>query len=569
MLSLQGGCFTQFAYKETEPTGGCKRAKHRKSFNGCLACKKRRVRCSEGKPSCVRCVRGGTRCEYKPLKVWLFESDATPSLSKALGSTLTMMEQRSLLYYRERAAPLFSFYFGKSFFQKIVLQLRTGCDAIKNAIMAAATLVESIDACVSQRSQVLATFYSTYNKAIVAIHANKNPSSQFVLTSCALFASVEMTKGSVAEAVRHIKAGLSMLASRLEWLHNRGEDHCAEARFLRESIQPVMAGLAVSARVFGANILPPSQIAEIAGDSSRYELPYVPSDFVSIFQAHHSLTGILHHMSAIEGGPGCGYDIAYVRKLSDLFHQWTNALHVYVQKLSPAQFEARHAEIAVVCSNYAMARMFLMMEAFRDSEADFNDIVEPFVADFDEMIRLYTNLQPKLKWKHTASRYDENSSIIECIPPLFLIAICTPDTRQQEDALHLLEILERQEANWSSQDAAHIARRIIDAKAAKDDPPVKDDASTFNPELLCLHKSAQWGAFTSCIRIAAGNPSLSSLFEQCFLRTPPEGDCIHICTYGGNFTCDRCQSINPTSAHIHQDHALDESLGIPTRSTWT
>ncbi|OJD15682.1 hypothetical protein AJ78_04100 [Emergomyces pasteurianus Ep9510] len=42
------------------------RRAHRKSRNGCLICKQRRVKCDEIKPSCTRCHRHGVPCRYQP-----------------------------------------------------------------------------------------------------------------------------------------------------------------------------------------------------------------------------------------------------------------------------------------------------------------------------------------------------------------------------------------------------------------------------------------------------------------------------------------------------------------------
>ena len=42
------------------------RRSHKKSRQGCLQCKTRRVKCAEQKPACSRCVHGGLQCVYRP-----------------------------------------------------------------------------------------------------------------------------------------------------------------------------------------------------------------------------------------------------------------------------------------------------------------------------------------------------------------------------------------------------------------------------------------------------------------------------------------------------------------------
>ncbi|KAL4906957.1 hypothetical protein BDW74DRAFT_150064 [Aspergillus multicolor] len=49
--------------RNSEPTYHARRA-HRKSRNGCLVCKGRRVKCDERKPSCLRCENYGAQCIY-------------------------------------------------------------------------------------------------------------------------------------------------------------------------------------------------------------------------------------------------------------------------------------------------------------------------------------------------------------------------------------------------------------------------------------------------------------------------------------------------------------------------
>ncbi|KAJ3544146.1 hypothetical protein NM208_g1833 [Fusarium decemcellulare] len=41
------------------------RCKHKKSRAGCLECKRRHIRCDEGKPLCTNCITADRRCEYR------------------------------------------------------------------------------------------------------------------------------------------------------------------------------------------------------------------------------------------------------------------------------------------------------------------------------------------------------------------------------------------------------------------------------------------------------------------------------------------------------------------------
>ncbi|CAI6332896.1 unnamed protein product [Periconia digitata] len=49
-----------------EPKTGRRRRAHGKSRNGCVACKRRRIKCDEEKSGCGYCVRRGAECVYAP-----------------------------------------------------------------------------------------------------------------------------------------------------------------------------------------------------------------------------------------------------------------------------------------------------------------------------------------------------------------------------------------------------------------------------------------------------------------------------------------------------------------------
>ena len=53
--------------KKVSKTSTGKRKFHNKSKNGCLNCKRRRVKCDEGKPICTKCVHVKLDCVYKPI----------------------------------------------------------------------------------------------------------------------------------------------------------------------------------------------------------------------------------------------------------------------------------------------------------------------------------------------------------------------------------------------------------------------------------------------------------------------------------------------------------------------
>ncbi|KAJ5723538.1 hypothetical protein N7488_001573 [Penicillium malachiteum] len=54
------------------------RRAHKKSRAGCLTCKKRKVKCDEGKPECQRCNTRGIQCNYSSELVVSRREEVTP-----------------------------------------------------------------------------------------------------------------------------------------------------------------------------------------------------------------------------------------------------------------------------------------------------------------------------------------------------------------------------------------------------------------------------------------------------------------------------------------------------------
>lgn len=65
-----------------------KKKHHAKSRHGCISCKKRHLKCDEGRPGCTRCIKDFGKCEgYQTPRTWLFEPDPARDISVAFDSS--------------------------------------------------------------------------------------------------------------------------------------------------------------------------------------------------------------------------------------------------------------------------------------------------------------------------------------------------------------------------------------------------------------------------------------------------------------------------------------------------
>ncbi|KAI9724517.1 MAG: hypothetical protein M1812_000585 [Candelaria pacifica] len=58
-----------------------------KSHLGCLPCKKRKIKCDEGRPQCKRCIKRGVDCQYQVLPVRSYDSASVSTQETASRST--------------------------------------------------------------------------------------------------------------------------------------------------------------------------------------------------------------------------------------------------------------------------------------------------------------------------------------------------------------------------------------------------------------------------------------------------------------------------------------------------
>ena len=525
-LILPGGTFSEFVWKPPPIIKARHRRKHNKSFTGCIACKQRKVRCSQEKPTCARCHRTNAECEYRALKVWLFKPEEPKAATKSQPllclpppqSSLKPSSRRALSYYKERAAPIFSAYFGKSFFNTLILQMSHNEPIVRDALIGAAIIVESVESQdPADRCRLRAEFYTIYNKAIGVITSSSNsPSSEAVVTACVLFACYEMVNGSIEYGIAHVRAGLNIAQSRLTWLADNEKLNNPEGKFLREQMQPIMAGFATQAYIYGTDLLPPKQIAEIA--SEHYELPYIPDTFANIYQAHHCLSGVIHHIAVTRKYVGCAYDWEHIRVLEGLLSKWTCAFDQYEEELDVKHRPAQRMEVTALRCNLGVA--IVVLKALKLGVNQLETTTDVFSEDFSAILHLYLGMGPDTYQNQDTIECGATSSLVEFIPPLFIVAITTSSDQQQAVATWMLESMNRKEANWSSGEAAGIAKRIIHTRAGE--RPELDPTNLSTPEYgvvsTCLHTaSIQW-SLSHCVTKICHDSVIRSIFESCICR---------------------------------------------------
>ncbi|KAK4938270.1 transcription factor [Elasticomyces elasticus] len=235
------------------------RAFSHKVRTGCIICKRRRVKCDEGKPECIKCVNRGQACSYDIPKANIFEIEpqnqpadktltlaknnypSTPPSSSSNASTFspgsrssssssddeemtlsllfrphygfgTKEECRSLNHWLLRTSPMLSHYGPMGdFFTIVVPQLAWSSSSIRHMLVSLSMTHEKFMKGVADwptESQTRAL--SHYVSAITELRTNPPPQVH-VLATALLAWTMEMMQNNVPAALVHLKASQSLL----------------------------------------------------------------------------------------------------------------------------------------------------------------------------------------------------------------------------------------------------------------------------------------------------------------------------------------------------------------------
>ncbi|KAE9376188.1 hypothetical protein N431DRAFT_481291 [Stipitochalara longipes BDJ] len=212
-----------------------------KTRTGCRTCKRRRVKCDETKPSCIRCLRGNRICEGYGIvidsRLHAHENPRTPPRQStslpniqpkptiSLNTIPFLNHFESVAFERFRSQTVFEMAGLRSsgFWQDVVLPACYSEPAILHASMAlsnASRWVQSANSeqgLTNQKTMRLDTV-NEYNKAIQYLkeHIDKHDdhsSLRVILIACVIFIALELSSGRHEEAVMHLSEGIKLIQS--------------------------------------------------------------------------------------------------------------------------------------------------------------------------------------------------------------------------------------------------------------------------------------------------------------------------------------------------------------------
>lgn len=372
-------------------------------------------------------------------------------------------------------------HLGHDFWTRLIPQITHSSFVVRRTVIAAASVLDSFQSHSQDPSAQIEARgrYRMNVRSIIKSAEQTDP--EFALLACLVFASCELVMGALDAGRVHLEAGSKILTERIAYLSRNDLRRGLAASMLSENILPIFAAYSQVTSINGISLV--SMGAPSTMWVGQYDCVPIPTIFVTTDQAYAHLRSTIHQIFVKYSTQSP----AHFEQVQTQLDQWNTALDALerCQGLS----HTPHVKSSTICffrNQHRLAQVFLSVA--RGSEEANPLLLEDFSFDFIWILAQYD-----------AMKFDQvllNESV-ELIPPLFIIATKTRSKGISNEAMRLLEAMDRVEANWDSQTALRIARELIACEECSSTSPASSSQSKqiqlpTSPE-ICLHNaSGMW-----------------------------------------------------------------------------
>jgi hypothetical protein len=324
---------------------------HNKTNTGCVTCRRRRLKCDEAKPSCMRCITLGRTCQgYDVPRAKIFPpqakcSDENSTLTFFPSITGNALEQRALAFFTERTAPNLAGFtsFTSSFWTFLIPQLSQSEPSVRHIVVALASRYELRSQLTPISQNLSQLCFRHYSMAICALTRSSSPiSAEILLVCCIAFIAYERLHNRDLKSTQyldHFIAGLGILEER-----SRGSGECGNKNFnlIDSFIEPMFFQIAL---MFSMFVQPEKLVISCNEHEIQAERPHISVPFGNLKlaqEAFHRICWWRYYLSA----HNCTWSssCAGILSVRDLVLQWFRFLWDYMDSLPLVdKYELRRA----------------------------------------------------------------------------------------------------------------------------------------------------------------------------------------------------------------------------------
>ncbi|OAP60383.1 hypothetical protein AYL99_05385 [Fonsecaea erecta] len=468
-----------------------------KTFNGCLTCKRRRIKCDEGKPSCQRCIKSNLKCNgYAAPKIRLFDpaSSSTASSSTLEPATSpsrlsrhepavfhdsqlhsqppayphpqglalvprfgTQEESQSFQFFLEKTSELISVYSQPHLWTVLLPQATWHQPSIKHSLIALASLHRYLTTVGPASQRANHNFVFHYNSAISALITDK-PSIDVVLAACVIFWALENFNGGGQVAIDHMQAAIKILG---EWKSKRRPNDPAKD-FITKYIEPTIRD--------GVKFASKCRVEELASQMSALSLTTRDVRIMNIdYPAFNSLEDASDYLddcinqilrlkiqTTAQLSPSADL-IEQVEVLDARLYKWMNLFQnltatgpVYIRRMLVVHNVAAN----ILLDQLKAGTQFHNTGGEEQDEEARHCRFNFTVVEVEDVLR-YDPLA-------TVESRRKKPPSLGFIPPVFLAATAAPRLETRTRAINVLRLMNVTEGPWNTELAAQIAEGMLE-----------------------------------------------------------------------------------------------------------
>ncbi|RDW83033.1 hypothetical protein BP5796_04524 [Coleophoma crateriformis] len=452
-----------------------------KSRSGCLTCKTRRIKCDEGKPSCLRCINTGRTCDGYRVP------ESKPSL-RLLSSSLPgdTKERRALHFFITCTAPGLTGYLPSSgFWEQTVIQACISEPALRHTAVAIGSVHELL--CTNnQENRHDVSLYSLqqYSKSIRHINrpSLKNPEAykpELILLSCVLYVCFDSLRDQHEIAHYHLRAGLNIIA---QWKKGRIKLSADTEHLVDHVLTPLFTQLGIQAGLF----ISPTNVDNIVPIwTYLYEMNGTKHiNCTSMEEATRELDIIISKVMYIFSRPPTVEGPDRARQFSALL-QRCKALETFLNSYNIATMSQKDLHAATLIKIYLLMLVILGRKRSFNYLAPVLDDIEPpeLNNDFQTMINLIRSLISTTN-PATPSSKSSFTSNIGVIVPLYITVVHSRNVALRYEALDLLKLAPRKEGMWDSSQVAQVCARVLAVEVERRQMEATENLQRHNEKLI-------------------------------------------------------------------------------------
>ncbi|KAK5047137.1 hypothetical protein LTR84_007080 [Exophiala bonariae] len=441
----------------------------RKSNNGCITCRIRRVKCDEQRPSCQRCVSTGRRCDgYQTTPIRSPSSSATISNQISTIQTFCSVDAREIQafeYFIYEVVPGFSRSVDKEFWHRTLPQLSHAEPSLWQAMIAmscliqypqysaAPTLPASPKNPVSNENHRRALTW--YGQSLASLRDSLKPGpkpSSIAILLCIIYACIECLQDHVTEAIALYRNAVAMIGL----APPTDPEQRGKLGFETQLDSKIRAMLRHETMSHGLPVPRPNTLLDSSSGSFKNLVDAHEEQYVLITEAQTFIQQVVRtkEMHGKIWAVPAEMIIQQERHQTQMI-RWQNAFNDTACSTS-LMTTPDEVELRSVLHIAYMVYFIWLSACLSNHETAFDAYVPYFASILQHSERVILSKESK----------GRAAFVLETrvIPSLYFVAIKCRDPRIRRRAVSLLRRGPKVENTWKAEPMAHVAERSIDAE---------------------------------------------------------------------------------------------------------